>query len=44
MMLKGTLENGDIWYAIFGLAVNIAMLVIPLAMLLDLRKRNKGDR
>ena len=43
-MLKGMLENGDIWYAIFGLVVNIAMLVIPLVMLLDLRKRNKGDR
>lgn len=43
-MLKGMLENGDIWYAIFGLAINIAMFLIPLIMLLDLRKRNKGDR
>lgn len=33
-----------IWYAVFGLAVNIAMFVIPLVMLLDSRKRNKGDR
>lgn len=33
-----------IWYAIFGLAVNIAMFVIPLTTLLDLRKRNKGKK
>ena len=33
-----------IWYAVFGLAVNIAMFVIPLLMLLDLRKDNKGEK
>lgn len=33
-----------IWYTIFGLAVNIAMFVIPLVMLLDSRKRNKGEK
>ena len=43
-MPKGILENGDIWYAIFGLIINIAMFVIPLVMLLDLRKRNKGKK
>ena len=32
-----------IWYGIFGLAVNIAMFIIPLVMLFDLMKRNKGD-
>ena len=33
-----------IWYAIFGLAVNIAMFIIPLFMLLDSRKRNKREK
>ena len=32
-----------IWYAIFGLAINIAMFIIPLVILLDLRKDNKGE-
>lgn len=32
-----------IWYAVFGLVVNIAMFVIPLLMLLDLRSKN-NDR
>lgn len=34
----------NICYAILGIIVNIAMFVIPLVMLLDSRKRNKGDR
>lgn len=29
----------EIWYAVSCLAVNISMVVIPLVMLLDLRKR-----
>ena len=32
-----------IWYAVFGLAINIAMFIIPLVILLDLRKDNKGE-
>lgn len=29
----------NVYYAILGLFINIAMLIIPLIMLLDLRKK-----
>lgn len=28
-----------IWYAIFGIAVNIVMFIIPLIMLLDVKRK-----
>lgn len=34
----------NICYAILGLIVNILMFIIPLVMLLDLRKDNKGEK
>lgn len=33
------MSEEKIWYVVFGLALNIAMFVIPLVMLIDLRKR-----
>ena len=34
-----------IWYAVFSLAINIAMFIIPLVILLDLRNsNNKGEK
>lgn len=37
------MSEEKIWYAVFGLAVNIAMFIIPIIMLLDVWKRNKGE-
>lgn len=33
------MSKEKIWYAVSCLALNISMFVIPLVMLLDLRKR-----
>ena len=39
--MREVMTEEKIWYAVFGLAVNIAMFVIPLVMLLDLRRTIK---
>ena len=36
--------DGYTLWALFCLMLNVAMLMIPLSVLLDSRKRNKGEK